>query len=96
MSFRQRVADVLSREGVPLTGASRDGYQVEQGSDNTVLVRWGFGSPFKALPDVPRARKGSGLAECTRVLSPEFHVARGEHVDAKGLYILVTERPQPA
>jgi hypothetical protein len=96
MSFRQRVEDVLCREGVSLTGASRDGYRVEQGPDNTVLVRWGFGSPFQALQDVPKARKGSGLAECARVLSPEFHVGRGERVDDRGLYILVTERSQLA
>jgi hypothetical protein len=96
MSFRQRVQDVLCREGVPLTGASRDGYRVEQGPDNTVYVRWGFGSPFKALPALPNARKGSGLAECTRVLSPMFHVGRGERTDDAGLYILVTERPHEA
>ena len=94
MSFRQRVEDALCREGVPLTGASRDGYRVEQGPDNTVLVRWGFGSPFQALPDLPKPRKGSGLPECTRVLTPDFHVARGEREDLKGLYILVTERPR--
>jgi hypothetical protein len=96
MSFPQRVQDVLSREGIPITGASRDGYHVERGADNTVLVRWGFGSPFRALPGVPSARKGSGLPECVRVLSPQFHVGRGERKDDKGLYILVTERPQQA
>ena len=96
MSFRQRVEDVLCREGVSLTGASRDGYRVEQGPDSTVFVRWGFGSPFKPLQDVPSARKGNGLAECARVLSPLFHVGRGERADAAGLYLLVTERPQEA
>jgi hypothetical protein len=94
MSFPQRVQDALSREGVPITGASRDGYHIERGPDGTVLVRWGFGSPFQALPGVPAAQKGSGLAECVRVLSSEFHVGRGERTDDKGLYILVTERPR--
>ena len=94
MSFPQRVQDALSREGVPISGASRDGYHVDREQDGAVLVRWGFGSPFQALPGVPGPRKGSGLAECARVLGSEFHVGRGERTDDKGPYILVTERPQ--
>jgi|SwirhisoilCB3_FD_contig_31_5830700_length_447_multi_3_in_0_out_0_1 hypothetical protein len=92
MSFPQRVQDALTREGVPITGASRDGYRVEKGLDGTVLVRWGFGSPFKPLADVSSARNGPGLARCIRAISTEFKVGRGERADEKGLYILVSER----
>lgn len=43
----QQVQDALDRRGVPRTSATGEGYHVEAGPGGTVLVRWGYGDPFK-------------------------------------------------
>jgi hypothetical protein len=92
MSIAPQVREALDRQSIHETGVNRDGYRVEEGPDDSVVVRWGRGEPFRG---VPTSRQGQDLARCGRALDGAgFNVVPKEFEDAAGLYIIVSSRPQ--
>jgi hypothetical protein len=57
----QQVQEALDRRGVPRTSATVEAYHVEAGPGDTVLVRWGYGDPFRGNMMI---RGGAKLASC--------------------------------
>jgi hypothetical protein len=92
MSITRQVREALDRQGIRETGVHTDGYRVEEGPDDSAVVRWGRGEPFRG---VPISRQGQDLARCGRALdSAGFNVVPKEFEDADGTYIMVSTRPQ--
>ena len=92
MSIAPQVRAALDRQGIHETSVNRDGYRVEESPDDSAIVRWGRGEPFRG---VPTTRQGQDLARCGRALDDAgFNVVPKEFEDAAGLYIIVSSRPQ--
>jgi len=92
MSIAPQIREALDRQGIHETSVNKDGYRVEDGSDDSVVVRWGRGEPFRGIPT---SRQGQDLARCGRALDGAgFNVVPKEFEDAAGLYIIVSSRPQ--
>jgi hypothetical protein len=92
MSITPQVREALDRQGIHETGVNKDGYRVEEGPDDSAVVRWGRGEPFRG---VQISRQGQDLARCGRALDGVgFNVVPNEFEDADGLYIMVRRRPQ--
>jgi hypothetical protein len=91
MSIAPQVREALDRQGIHETSINKDGYRVEDGADDSALVRWGRGEPFRGIPT---SRQGQDLARCGRALEGVgFNVVPKEFDDAAGRYIMVSRRP---
>ena len=91
MSIAPQIREALDRQGIHETSVYRDGDRVEEGPDDSAIVRWGRGEPFRG---VPTSRQGQELARCGRALDGAgFNVVPKEFEDAAGLYIMVSRRP---
>ena len=89
MSFARRVSEALERQGIGPSTADREGYRVEETSDDLIVVRWGHGEPFSALKV---GVSGEGLTTCAAALKRErFLVAPNPFEDAGGHFIAVRE-----
>jgi len=94
MSIAPQVREALDRQSIHETSVNKDGYRVEEGPDDSAIVRWGRGEPFR---EVPTSRQGQDLARCGRALDAMgFKVLPKEFKDADGRYIMVSRRPQRA
>ncbi len=49
MSISPQVREALDRQGIHETGVNTDGYRVEEGPDDSAVVRWGRGEPFRGV-----------------------------------------------
>jgi hypothetical protein len=91
MAIAPQVREALDRQGIPETSVNKDGYRVEEAPNDSVVVRWGRGEPFRGIPT---SRQGQDLARCGRALDAMgFSVVPKEFEDADGLYIMVSRRP---
>src|SRR5215208_3734008 len=64
-SIAPQVREALDRRGIRETSVNKDGYRVEDGSDDAAVVRWGRGEPFRGAQI---SRRGDDLARCGRAL----------------------------
>jgi hypothetical protein len=91
MSIAPQVREALDRQGIHETAVNKDGYRVEEGPDDSAVVRWGRGEPFRG---VQISRQGQDLARCGHALdNAGFNVVPKEFEDSAGLYIMVSRRP---
>ena len=92
MSITPQVRETLDRQGIHETSVNKDGYRVEEGPDDSAVVRWGRGEPFRG---VQLSRGGQDLARCGRALDGAgFNVVPKEFDDVNGSYIMVSRHPQ--
>jgi hypothetical protein len=96
MPTPQQVRDALDRHGVAPASSSTEGYHVEPGPSETVIVRWGSGEPFRPHYGVPGSSK---LRSCARAVTAEgFRIVPDENgnpvrADRSGHhYLLVADR----
>ena len=91
MSIAPQVREALDRQGIHETSVYRDGYRVEEAPDDSAIVRWGHGEPFRGAPT---SRHGQDLGRCGHALDGAgFNVVPKEFEDAAGPYIMVSRRP---
>src|SRR3954462_12007547 len=92
MSIAPQVREALDRQSIHETSVNKDGYRVEEGPDDSVVVRWGRGEPFRGIPS---SRQGQDLARCGRALDAVgFSVITKEFQDVDGPFIIVSRPPQ--
>ena len=92
MSIAPQVREALDRQGIRETGVNTDGYRVEDGPNDSAVLRWGRGEPFRG---VQISRHGQDLARCGRALEGAgFSVVPREFEDVDGSYIIVSRRPE--
>jgi hypothetical protein len=85
MSLIQQIRAAFHRRHIPPASRQADGYHLEVGPANTVVVRWGQGEPFDGTQAPLRC-----LRLCARSLTrQDFSVAPGVLGDQRGPYILV-------
>jgi len=56
MSITPQVREALDRQGIHETSVNRDGYRVEEGPDDSAVVRWGRGEPFRGYRPAVKGR----------------------------------------
>jgi len=92
MSITPQVREALDRQSIHETGVNKDGYRVEEGPDDSAIVRWGRDEPFRG---VQISGRGHDLTRCWHALDGAgFTVVPKEFEDADGPYIMVSGRPQ--
>jgi hypothetical protein len=91
MSITPQVRETLDRQGIHETSVNKDGYRVEDGPDDSAVVRWGRGEPFRGAPI---SHRGDDLSRCGRALDGAgFNVVPKEFEDADVLQQLPLGEP---